>query len=700
MATGDYQLRELQRHVVMKSDDGVTWYPVENPVGAGGAGGGGTEYTEGDTDTTLVGQIVMWEDTSDTVRAASATHPLPVEVITGGGGGSAGTEYTEGDTDASITGQAILWEDTSDTLRAVSASKPLPVSQTGTVTVADGGGSLTVDGTVGISGTVPVSDGGGALTVDGTVTVQDGGSTISVDDGAGSLTVDGSVSVSNFPATQDVNIVSGSSAGTEYTEGDVDATITGQAMLWEDTSDTLRAVSASKPLPVNVVSGSSSITTYTEDAVSGGGETGIAVLAVRRDSATSGVSADGDYAMLSVNSNGALRVSNAGGSSEVTEDTAAVADPVGPHLIARRRDTLTAAEVSADGDVIAVNANAEGAVWVEVANPEAIGGGTQYTEGATDASITGTAILWEDSGDTLSTVSSGTPLPVQVQSGFVDVSGSSVDVTDGGGSLTVDNAALAVTGGGVEASALRVTIANDSTGVVSVDDNGGSLTVDGTVAISGTVAVTQSGTWDEIGINDSGNSITVDDGGTTLSIDDGGGSITVDGTVAVTLAAGATAIAKAEDVASANADVGVPAMAVRKATPANTSGTDGDYEMLQMSAGRLWASATIDAALPAGTNAIGTVLPEKASSATCTSPAMSTTVATLASSNSSRKGLVIFNDTGQILYVKFGTGATTTDFTVKIPDQAVYELPFQGLYTGAVTGILSTGSGEAYVTEL
>ena len=35
-----------------------------------------------------------------------------------------------------------------------------------------------------------------------------------------------------------------------------------------------------------------------------------------------------------------------------------------------------------------------------------------------------------------------------------------------------------VTGGGVEASALRVTLANDSTGVVSVDDNGASLTVD------------------------------------------------------------------------------------------------------------------------------------------------------------------------------------------------------------------------------
>ena len=41
------------------------------------------------------------------------------------------------------------------------------------------------------------------------------------------------------------------------------------------------------------------------------------------------------------------------------------------------------------------------------------------------------------------------------------------------------------TGGGTEADAQRVTIANDSTGVVSVDDNGSSITVDGTVDVTG-----------------------------------------------------------------------------------------------------------------------------------------------------------------------------------------------------------------------
>src|SRR5512139_2489230 len=42
-----------------------------------------------------------------------------------------------------------------------------------------------------------------------------------------------------------------------YSEGETDASIDGVPMLWEDTSDTLRPISAAKPLPVNIISGSS-----------------------------------------------------------------------------------------------------------------------------------------------------------------------------------------------------------------------------------------------------------------------------------------------------------------------------------------------------------------------------------------------------------------------------------------------------------
>jgi len=139
------------------------------------------------------------------------------------------------------------------------------------------------------------------------------------------------------------------------------------------------------------------------------------------------------------------------------------------------------------------------------------GGGVQYTEGDTDATITGTAMMWEDTGDTLRAVSAAKPIPVG----------------DAGGSLTVDNATIAVVGSGTEATAQRVTIATDSTGVLSVDDNGSSITVD-----NPTISVVGSGT------EETAQRVTIATDSTgVLSIDDNGGSITVDGTVAVSYVA-------------------------------------------------------------------------------------------------------------------------------------------------------------------
>lgn len=202
-----------------------------------------------------------------------------------------------------------------------------------------------------------------------------------------------------------------------------------------------------------------------------------------------------------------------------------------------------------------------------------------------------------------------------------------VHVDDNSGSLTVDNAGTFATQATLQTGdntvgRLKLTDGTDvadivplGTQVVTTDNGlvvnavihglstaGGGSYIDVKVNPSGALAVaaTQDGTW---------NVGTVTTITNVVHVDDNSGSLTVDnaGTFAVqaTIASGATSIAKAEDVASASADVGVPSMAIRKATPANTSDTDGDYEMLQMSAGRLWCSATIDAALPAGTNAIG-----------------------------------------------------------------------------------------------
>jgi hypothetical protein len=189
------------------------------------------------------------------------------------------------------------------------------------------------------------------------------------------------------------------------------------------------------------------------------------------------------------------------------------------------------------------------------------------------------------------------------------------------GDVTINNATLAVTKSGTWDITNAGTFAVQDSQVIA--DNGGFT--DGTtkVFVVGYIYDEVAGT--ALTENDAGAARinanravvnTLEDGSTrgryatitaanALKIDGSGVTQPVSGTVAATIAAGASTIAKAEDVASADADVGVPAMAIRKDTPANTSDTDGDYEMLQVSAGRLWCSATIDAALPAGTNAIG-----------------------------------------------------------------------------------------------
>lgn len=169
--------------------------------------------------------------------------------------------------------------------------------------------------------------------------------------------------------------------------------------------------------------------------------------------------------------------------------------------------------------------------------------GTQYTEGDTDASITGTAIMWEDGSDTLRAVSAAKPLPVSVTGGGDATAANqttqitaeqaiqaSVELIDDSvatlGTTTYTeaaNKALTVAAVRRDADTTLVNSTNelaplqvDARGALKVEVfSGEALPVTLTsTTVTGTVAVTQSGTWDEVGINDSGNSITVDNGGT------------------------------------------------------------------------------------------------------------------------------------------------------------------------------------------
>jgi hypothetical protein len=88
-----------------------------------------------------------------------------------------------------------------------------------------------------------------------------------------------------------------------------------------------------------------------------------------------------------------------------------------------------------------------------------------------------------------------------------------------------------------------------------------------------------------------------------------------------------------------------------------------------------------------------------ASTATLSNVAASATNVTLLSSNSSRLGAMVFNDSSATLSLKFGATATSTSFTVQVPPGGYFEFP-QPIYTGIVDGIWDSATGNARLTEM
>ncbi len=76
----------------------------------------------------------------------------------------------------------------------------------------------------------------------------------------------------------------------------------------------------------------------------------------------------------------------------------------------------------------------------------------------------------------------------------------------------------------------------------------------------------------------------------------------------------------------------------------------------------------------------------------------SATNVNLLAANKRRMGAAIFNASTAILYLKMGTTATTSDYSVQIGAGAYYEIPFG--YNGEVDGIWSAANGAAKITEV
>lgn len=332
-------------------------------------------------------------------------------------------------------------------------------------------------------------------------------------------------------------------------------------------------------IQVNIVAGSSSGTEYTEDAAAPANPAAGAQALVRLDTPVSLTTADNDIVIRRGTDYGAAYtqildssgnyVDTFGGGTQYTEDAGAAANPVGntQMLVA---DSTPALEVD-EGDNVARRGTRYGAAYAQIVDSsgafvDTFGGGTQYTEGATDATITGTAALAEGPSDTLTTlqVDASKHLQVDIAADSVGIGGGTqyTDDTDvhatGTTKGTAVIAAATPTDGSVEANDLgvvamsldrRLHVDADITAQsgAALDVSGATVTVDGsgvTQPVSGTfwqgtqpvsaaALPLPSGAATSAKQLADGHNVTVDNaaGASAVNIQDGGNTITVDGTI-------------------------------------------------------------------------------------------------------------------------------------------------------------------------
>ena len=88
----------------------------------------------------------------------------------------------------------------------------------------------------------------------------------------------------------------------------------------------------------------------------------------------------------------------------------------------------------------------------------------------------------------------------------------------------------------------------------------------------------------------------------------------------------------------------------------------------------------------------------RATASSVTAVSVSTTSVAILAANTGRQGVIIANDGGTDLLVKFGATASATSYTLKLSTGA-YVVLDRG-YTGTIDAIRSTGTGNVMVTEM
>lgn len=85
---------------------------------------------------------------------------------------------------------------------------------------------------------------------------------------------------------------------------------------------------------------------------------------------------------------------------------------------------------------------------------------------------------------------------------------------------------------------------------------------------------------------------------------------------------------------------------------------------------------------------------------TLSSVSASASNVTLLSANTNRKGAIFYNDSTAICYLKFGTTASSTSFTIKMSAGSTMIIDSNPIYRGRVDAIWESATGAMRITEL
>jgi hypothetical protein len=89
----------------------------------------------------------------------------------------------------------------------------------------------------------------------------------------------------------------------------------------------------------------------------------------------------------------------------------------------------------------------------------------------------------------------------------------------------------------------------------------------------------------------------------------------------------------------------------------------------------------------------------RAATASLTSVASSATTVQLLAANTARRGVIIYNESTAVLFVKFGTTASNTSYTLQLAANTSWTMA-DPIYTGRIDGIWAAANGNARITEL